>query len=164
MLFNNFWNLIFQNFLNKKFKRTAFEIEIFCNYVNVLNVTFDQFSASLLSKSIHFFKDGQTDSQTGRSWNEWIIGIAFPADNQHHIAAEKLNGDRETWKPDRRTAVAVSHSLEADCHVNTANIRPVTTLSLHLTARAIAERAFSTKIYSSYIRMSRHILLDPLLQ
>lgn len=40
----------------------------------------------------------------------------------------------KSWKADRRAAVAVSRSLEADSHVNTANIRPVTALSLHLTA------------------------------
>ncbi len=36
---------------NNKFKRAAF-IEIFCNFINVFTVTFDQFNASFLSKSI----------------------------------------------------------------------------------------------------------------
>jgi len=32
-----------------------FEIEIFCNILNLFTVTFDQFNTSLL-KNIHFFK------------------------------------------------------------------------------------------------------------
>ncbi len=32
-----------------------FETEIFCNIINVLTVTFDQFNASLMNKSINFF-------------------------------------------------------------------------------------------------------------
>ncbi len=34
-----------------------FEIEIFCNIINVLTVKFDQFNASLLNKSINFLKN-----------------------------------------------------------------------------------------------------------
>ncbi len=46
---------IFQDSLmNRKFKRTAFKIEIYG--INVFTVTFDQFNASLL-KSINFFTD-----------------------------------------------------------------------------------------------------------
>ncbi len=53
--------LVMQNFfsqssLNRKFKRTAFKIEIFCNIINVFTVTFDQFDASLLNKTINFSK------------------------------------------------------------------------------------------------------------
>ncbi len=44
--------------MNRKFKRTAlFEIEIFCNIIIDLTVTFDQFNASLINKSIHFSTD-----------------------------------------------------------------------------------------------------------
>ncbi len=32
-----------------------FGLEIFCNIINVFTATFDQFNASLLNKSIHFF-------------------------------------------------------------------------------------------------------------
>ncbi len=32
------------------------EIEIFCNIINVFIIIFDQFKASLLNKSIHFYK------------------------------------------------------------------------------------------------------------
>ncbi len=39
--------------MNRKFKRTAlFEIEIFCNIINVFTVSLDQFDAFLLNKSI----------------------------------------------------------------------------------------------------------------
>ncbi len=45
-------NFFFQDSLmNKKLKRAAF-IEILCNIINVFTVTFDQFNASLPSKSI----------------------------------------------------------------------------------------------------------------
>ncbi len=37
--------------MNRKFKRAAFEIETFCNIINAVTVTFDQFNASLLDKS-----------------------------------------------------------------------------------------------------------------
>jgi len=53
------WKYIcFQDFLlNRKFKRTAFIIgkNVFFNCINVCTVTFDQFNASLLNKSINFF-------------------------------------------------------------------------------------------------------------
>ncbi len=49
-------HFIFQDSLiNRKFKRTAFEIEIFCNIV--FTVTFDQFNVPLQNKSIHFFNN-----------------------------------------------------------------------------------------------------------
>ncbi len=35
-----------------KLKRTAFKIETFCNIMKALTVTFDQFNAALLNKSI----------------------------------------------------------------------------------------------------------------
>ncbi len=41
--------------MNRKFKRAAFEIETFCNIINVVTVTFDQFNASLLDKSTNLF-------------------------------------------------------------------------------------------------------------
>ncbi len=31
------------------------EIEVFCNIINVFIITFDQFKASLLNKSINFY-------------------------------------------------------------------------------------------------------------
>jgi len=37
--------------MNRKFKRTAFKIEFFSKKVKVFNVTFDQFNASVVSKS-----------------------------------------------------------------------------------------------------------------
>ncbi len=36
--------------MNRKFR-----IEIFCNIINVFIITFDQFKASLLNKSINFY-------------------------------------------------------------------------------------------------------------
>ncbi len=40
--------------MNRKLQREhLYEMEIFCNITNVLNVTFDQFNASLLNKSIN---------------------------------------------------------------------------------------------------------------
>ncbi len=50
---------IFQDSLmNRKFKRPhLFEIEIFCNIIDVFTVTFDQFEASLLNKSRFFSRD-----------------------------------------------------------------------------------------------------------
>ncbi len=45
-----------------KFKRTAlFEIEIFCNIINVFTATFDQFNASLQKKSINFLQKNLAD-------------------------------------------------------------------------------------------------------
>ncbi len=38
-----------------KYKQRSFEIEMFCNN-NIFTVTFDQFNASLLNKSGHFFQ------------------------------------------------------------------------------------------------------------
>ncbi len=56
--------------MNRKFRRTAF-IEIFCDIINVFIITFDQFKASLLNKSINFYhfftppppKKNDTDSK-----------------------------------------------------------------------------------------------------
>ncbi len=45
--------------MNIKFKR-LFEIEIFCNIINVFTVTFDQLNASFLFKLISFFKTKKT--------------------------------------------------------------------------------------------------------
>ncbi len=43
--------------ISLKFKKQClFEIEILCNIMNVFNVTFVQFNASLLNNSINFFK------------------------------------------------------------------------------------------------------------
>ncbi len=45
-------HFIFQDSqMNRKFKRTAF-IWIFCIIINIVTVTFDQFNASLMNKSI----------------------------------------------------------------------------------------------------------------
>ncbi len=41
--------------MNKKFKLHLFKIEMFCN-INVFNLTFDQFNASLLSKNVFLSK------------------------------------------------------------------------------------------------------------
>ncbi len=35
-------------------------MEIFCNSINVFNVTFDEFNVFLLNKSIHFLKKTKT--------------------------------------------------------------------------------------------------------
>ncbi len=43
------------SFINITFKITAVGIETFCNILNVFTVTVDQFSVSLLNKSINFF-------------------------------------------------------------------------------------------------------------
>ncbi len=48
-----------QDSLNRKFKRTAYtvlEIEIFRNIKNAFTVTFDQFKAALLNKSMNFYQ------------------------------------------------------------------------------------------------------------
>ncbi len=45
--------------MNRKFKQHKlhlFDIEIFRNIIDVFSVTFDQYNASLLNKSINFFK------------------------------------------------------------------------------------------------------------
>ncbi len=42
-------------FKEQKDKKTSFEIEIFCNILNVFTVTFDQFNAYLLNKNINLF-------------------------------------------------------------------------------------------------------------
>jgi len=41
--------------MNRKFKRTAFILNVFCNDYKCLKFTFDQVNASLLNKSINFF-------------------------------------------------------------------------------------------------------------
>ncbi len=42
--------------MNRKFKRTAFwEIEIFCNIINVFAINYKQFNASVQNRSINFF-------------------------------------------------------------------------------------------------------------
>ncbi len=46
-------HFIFQDFKNSK-QQHLFEKEVFCNFINVCTVTFDQFSAFLLNKCIHF--------------------------------------------------------------------------------------------------------------
>ncbi len=44
--------------MNKHFKEQhLFEIDIFCNITNVFTVTFAQFNASSLKKTIHLFKN-----------------------------------------------------------------------------------------------------------
>ncbi len=54
-------NCIFQDSLiNRKFKRTLFEIEIFCNIV--FTVTFDQFNGPLQNKSYSFYKKAYLSS------------------------------------------------------------------------------------------------------
>ncbi len=57
---NIFVETFYQDYLmNSNVKRTAFintfETEVFCNIINVITVTFDQFNAFLLNKSIIFF-------------------------------------------------------------------------------------------------------------
>ncbi len=41
--------------MNKNILKNVFEVEIFCNIVNINTVTFDQFNASLLNKKIYYF-------------------------------------------------------------------------------------------------------------
>ncbi len=41
--------------MNRK-EQHLFEIEIFCNIINVFTVTFDQLNAFLMNQIIHFFK------------------------------------------------------------------------------------------------------------
>ncbi len=47
---------LLDSLMNGKFKRTAFISNGNLYIINVYTVTFDQFSASLLNRSIHFFK------------------------------------------------------------------------------------------------------------
>ncbi len=42
-------------FVKTVIKQYLFKIRIFCSILNVLTVTFDQFNASLLNKSINYF-------------------------------------------------------------------------------------------------------------
>jgi len=55
------WKWLFYIFISGfcdelKFERAAFILNrIFCNVINVFTVTFDQFNASLINKSIDFF-------------------------------------------------------------------------------------------------------------
>ncbi len=52
--------------MNRKFKRPhLFEIEIFCNIINVFTVTFDQFDASLLNKRSRFFSRDMKEISPG---------------------------------------------------------------------------------------------------
>jgi len=52
LLLNIFlWKTIILFFINRKVKvHHLFEIEVFCNIIHVLTVTFDTFNASLLKK------------------------------------------------------------------------------------------------------------------
>ncbi len=65
--------------LNLK-KKSLFEIEIFCNIINVFTLTFNQFSAFLLYKSINFFKKKKKKS---------LIGIVSRMPNQQQQRVKK---------------------------------------------------------------------------
>jgi len=57
-----------------------FEIESFCNIINAFTVSFDQFNASLLNKSIHFFqktKNKKTFLLTPNFWTVVYVTNAF---------------------------------------------------------------------------------------
>ncbi len=50
-------HFIFQDSqMNSSKEQHLFEIEISCNIINVLTVSFDQFNVSLMNKSVPFFK------------------------------------------------------------------------------------------------------------
>ncbi len=49
-------HFIFQDSLmNRKFKRTAFAIEIICNIINVFTFNFDKFNASFLNECVYIY-------------------------------------------------------------------------------------------------------------
>ncbi len=53
------WCMLFfriHRWIESSKEQHLFEIEIFCNIINVITVTFDQFNASLMDKSINFLK------------------------------------------------------------------------------------------------------------
>ncbi len=54
--------------MNKNILKNVFEVEIFCNIVNINTVTFDQFNASLLNKKIYYFS-----KKILLSPNFWIV-------------------------------------------------------------------------------------------
>ncbi len=58
-LWKLWWILFFRihRWIESSEEQHLFEIEIFCNIINVFTVTFDQFNESLLNKSINFLKD-----------------------------------------------------------------------------------------------------------
>ncbi len=51
------WSIICSGFFDEQSSEEQHlsEIEIFCNIINVFIITFDQFEASLLNKSINFY-------------------------------------------------------------------------------------------------------------
>ncbi len=49
------WYLRIHRWIESSKEQHLFETEIFCNIINVFTVTFDQFNASLMNKSINLF-------------------------------------------------------------------------------------------------------------
>ncbi len=43
--------------MNSSKEHNLFEIEIFCNIINIFTATFDQLNASLLNKIVHVFQN-----------------------------------------------------------------------------------------------------------
>ncbi len=67
----NFWWIHFLN------AQHLFEIEIVYDIINVFTVTFDKCIASLLNKSMHFFKKNLTDPKLLNSSIDRLKGVDY---------------------------------------------------------------------------------------
>ncbi len=83
--------LIFQDSLINTISKEQhlFQIEIFCNILNVFTVTFDRFNVYLLNKNINFFKKKQTYwpwtfEQSWGSCRKWETSL-FPLQQLNSI-------------------------------------------------------------------------------
>ncbi len=64
-----------------------FEIESFCNIINVFIASFDQFNASLLNKKV-FWKIILLKKKSNQNWNYWypaLIIIALSKSKKNYI-------------------------------------------------------------------------------
>ncbi len=62
--------IIFKGYFDESLKKQhLFEIDIFCNVINVSTVTFDHFNASLINKSINFIQINSYSLQTFQQWS-----------------------------------------------------------------------------------------------
>ncbi len=66
-----------------------FEIDIFCNIVHVFTVTFDQLTASLLEKSINFFRN--------KNWSKFVILYRMIHKFRMDLINANLSRHRNGW-------------------------------------------------------------------
>jgi len=113
-------------FLNKKLKKQhPFEMENFYNIINVFTVTFDQFSASLLNKSIItllfflsflppkfwivVYRDFHKNIKQQKLFSKVIKQNVSWTANQHVSMIAEGSCDTEDWSNDAENSALPSH-------------------------------------------------------